>query len=181
MAEWFQTKVKFLRQMDNGLIKAVSEQYLVDAMSFTEAESRIMLEVGEGMREVTMMSVARSNIKEVAFYGDTDLWFKAKVTYVVADEESEKERKVTTYILINAHDVRDAFDRCEEHLKEMLVPFSIPKIEETSFLEVYPYQPGLKSNMRKPTAKEQAAIDADREIEEDVRGHVSKSPASEEE
>ncbi|MEM0996335.1 MAG: DUF4494 domain-containing protein [Bacteroidota bacterium] len=154
MAEWFQTKVKFLRQMDNGLIKAVSEQYLVDAMSFTEAESRIMMEVGEGMREVTMMSVARSNIKEVVFYGDTELWFKVKVVYVVVDEDSEKEKKVTTYLLVNANDVREAYDRTEEHLKEMLVPYTVPKVEETAIIEVFQHQPGWRPGLKRLNEEE---------------------------
>lgn len=157
MSEWFQTKVKFLRQMDNGLIKQITEQYLVDAMSFTETESRVMQEVGEGMREVTMMSVARSNIKEVVFYGDTDLWFKTKVTYSLMDEETEKEKKVTTYLLVNANDVKEAYERTEEHLKEMLVPFQIPKIEESPIIDVFQYQQGLRPGMRKATAEESAA------------------------
>jgi hypothetical protein len=157
MSEWFQTKVKFLRQMDNGLIKQITEQYLVDAMSFTETESRVMQEVGEGMREVTMMSVARSNIKEVVFYGDTDLWFKTKVTYSTLDEETEKEKKITTYLLVNANDVKEAYERTEEHLKEMLVPFQIPKIEESPIIDVFQYQKGLRPGMRKATEEESEA------------------------
>jgi hypothetical protein len=93
MSEYFETTVRFLRQADNGLVKKCTESYLVDAMSFTEAEARVMSDVGEGMREVTMMSSKRSQIKEVIFYGDTDLWFKAKVTYSLMDEESEKDRE----------------------------------------------------------------------------------------
>lgn len=157
MAEWFQAKVKFLRQMDNGLVKQITEQYLVDALSFTECEARVMQEVGEGMREVTMMSVARSPIKEVVFYGDTDMWFKTKVTYSTVDEESEKERKVTTYLLVNANDVKEAYERTEEHLKEMLVPYQIPKIEESPIIDVYQHQQGLRVGMRKATAEESAA------------------------
>lgn len=159
MAEWFQTKVKFLRQMDNGLIKAVTEQYLVDALSFTEAEARILMEVGEGTREITMMSVARSNIKEVVFYGDTDLWYKVKVIYIVADEESEKEKKVTTFLLVNANDLREAYDRTEEHLKEMVVPYSVPQIQETPIMEVYQHQTGWKPGM-KPLRGDDLAEDA---------------------
>ncbi|MFM2377317.1 MAG: hypothetical protein RLZZ165_2414 [Bacteroidota bacterium] len=161
MSEWFQAKVKFLRQMDNGLVKQMTEQYLVDAMSFTETEARVMQEVGEGMREVTMMSVARSNIKEVVFYGDTDLWFRTKVTYSLMDEETEKEKKVTTYLLVNANDVKEAYERTAEHLKEMLVPFQIPKIEESPIIEVYQYQQGLRPGMRKATAEESASARED--------------------
>ncbi len=159
MGEWFQSKVKFLRQMDNGLIKQITEQYLVDAMSFTECEARVMQEVGEGMREVTMMAVAKSNIKEVVFYGDTDMWFKTKVTYNMMDEDTEKEKKITTYMLVNANDVKEAYERTEEHLKEMLVPFQIPKIEESPIIDVYQYEKAMRPGLRKATADESAAKD----------------------
>lgn len=149
MAEWFQAKVRFLRQMDNGLIKQITEQYLVDSLSFTEAEGRVLLEVGEGMREVTMVSVARSPIKEVVFHGDTDMWFKAKVTYSTTDEDTEKERKITTHLLVNATTVKEAYERTEVYLKDMLVPFQIPKIEESPVVEVFQHVPGLTSNLRK--------------------------------
>lgn len=153
MPEWFQTKVKFLKQTDQGLVKAVTEQYIVDAMSFTEAEARITMEVADN-REITMMSIAKSNIKEVVFYGDTELWHKAKVTYIVADEESEKEKKVTTYLLVNSENVHEAYERVQEHLKEMLVPYRIPKIEESPIVEVFPFQAGFKPGLRRAKASD---------------------------
>ena len=144
MSEWFHVKVKFLRQMNNGTIKKVLEQYLVDAMSFSESESRVLGEIGEGMREVTMMAASRSPIKEVVMHGDTDLFFKVKVTYNTMDEDTEKEKKITTYLLVNANDVKEAYERTEEHLRDMLVPFTIPEVKESPILEVFMYQPGLK-------------------------------------
>jgi hypothetical protein len=164
MSEWFQAKVKFLRQMDNGLIKQVTEQYLVDAMSFTETETRVLQEVGEGMKELTMMSVARSNIKEVVVYGDTELWFKTKVTYSDLDTETEKEKKVTTYLLVNANDVKEAYERTGEHLKEMLVPYQIPKIEESPIVEVYQYQKGIRQGLRRMRSEEMEALAAENEL-----------------
>jgi hypothetical protein len=144
MSEWFQAKVKFLRQAENGLVKKITEQYLVDSMSFTECEARVLKEQGEGVREITCQAISRSPIKEVVFYGDTDLWHKVKVTYNIMDEDTEKEKKVTTYLLVNANDAREAYDRTAEHLKEMLVPFQIPKIEESPIIEVYQYQQTLR-------------------------------------
>lgn len=152
MPQWFQTKVKFLKQTDNGLVKAVTEQYLVDAMSFTEAEARVNMEVADNQRELTMMSITKSNVTEVVFYGDTELWHKAKLTYIVADEDAEKEKKVTTYLLVNADNVHEAYERVEEHLKEMLVPYRIPKIEETPIVEVYPFQAGFRPGLRRAKA-----------------------------
>jgi hypothetical protein len=139
MSEWFLAKVKFMRQMDNGLIKQIKEQYLVDSMSFTECEARVTQEVGEGMREVTMMAITKSPIKEVVFYGDTDLWFKVCVKYETMDEETEKTKRITTYLLVNANDAKEAYERTEEHLKEMLVSFKISKVEESPIVDVYQY------------------------------------------
>jgi len=144
MSEWFQSKVKFLRQMDNGLIKSITEQYLVDAMSFTEAEARVTAEIGEGMRKVTMRAISRSNIKEVVFYGDTDLFWKVKVKYALMDEETEKEKKITTYLLVNANDAKEAYERTEEHLKEMLAPFTIDSVVASPIIDVYQYEQALR-------------------------------------
>lgn len=157
MAEYFQAKVKFLKQNENGLIQSVTEEYLVDALSFTEVEARLKMEISEGQREVTLVSVARSNIREVVVYGDTDLWFKVKVTYAVNDDESAKNKKVTLYLLVNANDVEEAYKRTQDHLKEMLVPFQIPEVKETLIHEVYEHIPGLRSSLRPVAAPEIAA------------------------
>jgi len=157
--------------MDNGLIKSITEQYLVNSMSFTECEARVLSEQGEGVREVTCQAIARSNIKEVAFYGDTDLWFKVKVCYNLMDEDTEKEKKISTYILVNANDAREAYDRCAEHLKEMLVPFQIPKVEETNFVDVYDYQQSLRPRASDTVAtdlRNEATTKADKIIESKI-------------
>lgn len=149
MSEWFQAKVKFTKQLDNGLLKVVTEIYLVDSMSFTDCEARVFKEQGEGTREISCQAIARSNIKEVIIYGDTDLWFRVKVTYSLMDEDTEKEKKVTTYMLCNANDAKEAYERTEEHLKEMLVPFSIPEVKETKIIDVYQYQKSAPAGFKK--------------------------------
>jgi hypothetical protein len=87
-----------------------------------------------------MDAISRSPITEIVPYGDTDLWFKCKVVYKDVDPDSGKEKKTTLYILVNANDVNEAYDRCKDHLKSMLVPFEIPKVEETAICEIYQYE-----------------------------------------
>lgn len=158
---WFQIKVKFLKKTEQGLIKPVTEQYLVDAVSFSEAEARITAELADNQREVTMMTITKTKIRETVPYGDTELWHKAKVTYIVADEDTEKEKKFMTYILVNSENVHEAYERCQEHLKEMLVPFRIPQIQESPIVEVYPYLAGFKASLRRPTEEEDFAEKVD--------------------
>ena len=59
MNQYFFAKVSFLRQQNDGTIKKESEQYLVDAMSFTETEARVIKEMGESVRELYFDSIAQ--------------------------------------------------------------------------------------------------------------------------
>jgi hypothetical protein len=148
MTNWFQCKVKYLEEADNGLIRTISASYLVDAMTFTEAEARLTEELAEVLKEFTLMSASRSNIKEVVFYGDTAKWFKCKVTYTTMDEDGEKEKKVTTYVLVNADNIKDTWDRLEDHLSTMQVPYQVPSISESPIEEVLEYQPAEKKSKK---------------------------------
>lgn len=49
MAKWFETKVRFDKTMENGTVKKVTEHYLVDALSFTEAEAQSVLHTRAGI------------------------------------------------------------------------------------------------------------------------------------
>ncbi|MEO1654616.1 MAG: DUF4494 family protein, partial [Bacteroidota bacterium] len=56
------------------------------------------------------------------------------------EHESQKEKKVSKYMLVSAHNVKEAFERIEESLSTMLVPFEIPSIIESPFVEVFVYE-----------------------------------------
>jgi hypothetical protein len=139
MKTWFLCKVKYQKEDENGALKNVSEPYLLDAVSFTEAEARIYEKLGSTIRgEFYVTSINKSNIVDVFYYEDADIWHKVKITYYVA-EESGKEKKITNYMLLTAHDVRQAYDRIFESLHNMLVTFKVPEIVETPIVEVFPF------------------------------------------
>jgi len=162
-ADWFHVKARFLQQMDNGLVKQVKTELLIDAVSFGEAEEKVF-ESLDGFRDIVVDGVAKSKIAELVEVGDSDLRFKCTVKYVLADEEGGKEKNVTTYILVEADDAQEAYERCCLHLKEMLVPFTIPKVEETQISEII-HHTAVKMPKSEPNA--------DRLIE----SKIGKSPA----
>lgn len=134
-------RVKYAKENEQGLLKNVSEQYLVDAVSFTEAEARIYDMLGSVIRgDFQVTNISKSNIVDVFFYEDIDVWYKCKVTYVVADADSGKEKKITQYMLISAHHVKEAYDRIHESLNNMLVSFNVPDITESPIIEIFPYE-----------------------------------------
>ena len=164
MRTWFLCKVKYAKENEEGLLKNVSEQYLVDAVSFTEAEARIYDMLGSVIRgDFQVTSISKSNIVDVFFFDDVDVWHKCKITYIVADADSGKEKKVTQYMLVTAHNVKEAYDRIYESLNNMLVSFNVPEVLESQIVEIFPYEkddeelnPAIPDNL-KPLSEGQSA------------------------
>jgi hypothetical protein len=141
MKTWFVCKVKYQKQDEKGKVKNVSEQYLVDAVSFTEAESRIYEKMGDLIQgDFYVSNISKSNFTDVFHYEDAETWHKCKMTYTLEVEGSGKEKKITNYILLTAPDVKTAYDRVYESLNNMLVDFRVPEISESPILEVFPYE-----------------------------------------
>ena len=139
MKQWFLCKVKYQKEDENGRLKSVTEPYLVDAVSFTEAETRIYEEMGERVRgEFMITGISKSKIIDVFHYEDIDIWFKCKVVYYVA-EESGKEKKIVNQMIVTAHNVKEAYDRIYESLNNMLVSFQVPEVIESPIIEVFNY------------------------------------------
>ena len=141
MRTWFLCKVKYAKQNEEGLLKNISEQYLVDAVSFTEAEAILYDRLASQIRgDFQVTGISKSNIVDVFFYEDSDIWYKCKISYLVADADSGKEKKVTQYMIVTAEDVKNAYDRIQESLSNMLVSFRIPDIVESAIVEVFPFE-----------------------------------------
>ncbi|UZD24298.1 DUF4494 domain-containing protein [Algoriphagus halophytocola] len=141
MRTWFLCKVKYAKENEQGLLKNISEQYLVDAVSFTEAEAILFDRLASQIRgDFQVTSLSKSNIVDVFFYEDADIWYKCKISYMVADGESGKEKKVTQYMIVTAADAKEAYDRIQESLSNMLVSFRVPDIVESPIVEVFPYE-----------------------------------------
>ncbi|OEJ99707.1 DUF4494 domain-containing protein [Roseivirga misakiensis] len=138
MQNWFTCKVKYQKEDENGRVKNVTETYLADALSFTEAEAKIYDEIGQRvMGEFQVTSIAKSKIVDVFEYPEGDVFYQAKVSYMVGDADTGKEKKVTNLMIVHAPDIRVAWDRIHESLNNMLVTFVVPEIKESPILEVF--------------------------------------------
>lgn len=111
MHTWFECKIRYEKTMDNGMNKKVTEPYLVDALSFTEAEARIIEEMTPFISgEFTVSDIKRANYSELfpCEEDSADRWFKCKLYFITSDEKSGAEKKTATNVLVQAADLRDA-------------------------------------------------------------------------
>ncbi|WP_344926436.1 DUF4494 domain-containing protein [Aquimarina addita] len=149
-ATWYECKVKYRKVNDSGVQKVVTEPYLIDAISYTEAETRINEEMSAYVSEefkITNIKVA--NYAEIHPFENSDRWFKSKVSLIAFDEESGKERKTNLYLLVQANDVKEAFDNTNTMMKGTTGDYTIPAISESPIMDVFPYFTGEEDQLEK--------------------------------
>lgn len=138
MANWFECKVRYDKMMENGVVKKVNEPYLVDALSFTEAEARIIEEQTPFISgDFSVSAVKRTKISEI-FRDDTaDKWYLAKVAFITIDEKTAAEKRTVSQILVAGSDFKGAYDNFMDGMKGTLADFELVALTETPLMDVY--------------------------------------------
>lgn len=141
---WFECKVIYEKPVENSAaMKKTPELYLVDALSFTEAEARIIEEMTPfitGSFEVA--NIKRAKYNELFFSDEetADRWFKCKVYYIIPDEKTGKEKKTPNNFLVQSSDLKDAVKKLEDGLKGTMIDYTISSVTETTIMDVYPFK-----------------------------------------
>ncbi len=138
MNNYFLVKVRYDKMMDNGVQKTVTEPYLVDALSFTEAEARITEEITPFASEFTVSAISRYKISE-SFLGNGDRYYRCKLEYITLDEKSGSEKKQGVYFLVQARTIEEARNTIVDEMKKTMIDYDIVKIEETKIMDVFKY------------------------------------------
>ena len=142
MHTWFECKIRYEKMMENGMNKKVTEPYLVDALSFTEAEKRIIEEITPYITgEFTVSDIKRANYSELFFSDDesSDRWFRCKLIFITLDEKSGAEKRTATNVLVQAEDLRDAVKKLDEGMKGTMADYQIGSVAETPIMDVFRY------------------------------------------
>ncbi|MDR1330722.1 MAG: DUF4494 domain-containing protein [Tannerella sp.] len=144
MNNWFECKVSYDKVEEGGMPRRVTEPYLVDALSFTEAEARIIEEVRPFVSgEFTVMDIKRARLTELFFNQDGDRYYRVKVSMDSLDENSEK--KTTVQMLAQASTLREAIDVVDAGMKGSLAGYDVTSVTETALVDVFPFSPESKA------------------------------------
>ncbi|MDR2621297.1 MAG: DUF4494 domain-containing protein [Dysgonamonadaceae bacterium] len=142
---WFECKISYEKMMENGVQKRVTEPYLVDALSFTEAEARIIEEMKPYISgEFTVANIKRARIAELFTNENGDRYYKFKVVFISLDEKNGTEKRTSVTMLAQASDIKEAIAVLEEGMKGTIDDYAIVSVIETMIMDIFPFSPDKK-------------------------------------
>lgn len=142
MQNWHEGVIRYEKVTEEGKVKKVNELYLVNALSATECEARLIEEMTPFITgEFAVKSVKESNYSELFLSEEeaADRYFKCKLFFITLDEKSGAEKKTSTQVLVQAADLRDAVKKLDEGMKGTMADYQICSVVETAIMDVYLY------------------------------------------
>src|SRR5574344_403165 len=135
----FEVKVKYEKMMEDGTNKIVSEFYLVDAMSFTEAEATATEEMSMlAGKKFEIAAIKKVNYAEIikSEGNNEGTWFKCKLAFITIDEKTEKEKKTHVSYLVEGSNLESAKVRMAKAMSSTMIDYEFSKIEETPIMDI---------------------------------------------
>ncbi|GEM_PF-47316 len=139
-ASWFEVGIRYDKTMEDGTQKKVTEQYTVDALSFSEAEARITEEMSayiSGDFKVVTEKVATYG--EI-FFSDKDAddkWYKVKVAFITIDEKTEKEKRSRVTYLVQANSTAKAEKYMHHVMGGTMIDYEVLSVSDTKIMDVF--------------------------------------------
>ena len=142
MEKYFEVKVAYVRAGDDGMMTAVKEVYLVQAVNFGDAEKRTAEYIApytQGELEVT--DIRRAKFSEVYPSDDTndDKWYKCKLEFVTLDESSGREKRSSYVCLVQSSSLSKAVEAVSKLMEDSMIDYSQVGIQETPIMDYVPY------------------------------------------
>ena len=143
-AIWFEAKIRYEKMMEDGILRKVTETYVIDALSFGEAEKRILEEMASYVSgEIDICGLKIAPYKEI-FFADRDMadrWYVAKLAFITIDEKTDKEKKTRVCYLVNAGNINAAVKNIEEQMAGTMIDYDTFNVSETQIMDVFEYKP----------------------------------------
>lgn len=144
---WFECKIRYEKTMEDGSQKKVTELYVVDALSFTEAEASIIEEMSSYISgEFEVKDIKKAAYGEI-FFSDSpsaDRWYKTKLQFITIDDKTEKEKKSNVNYLVHGSTLPGAVKSIDEVMGGTMIDYVIASIAETQIMDVFEYNQMLK-------------------------------------
>ena len=158
-ANWYETTVRYEKTMEDGMQKKISELYVVDAVSFGDAEQSIASEMSAYVSgELEIKNINPAAYGEIFFSenGNDDRWYKAKLQFITLDEKSGKEKRSNVNYLVQAANMNGAIKNIDTVMGGTMIDYVIANISETRIMDVYEHNaPKKQERNDKPEYEEE--------------------------
>ena len=137
---WFETIVRYDKTMESEEVKKVNEVFVVDAITFGEAEesiTRVMRHFVDGDFEVKNINPAPYS--EI-FFSDKDTddkYYRVKLAFITIDEKTQKEKKSKVTYLVQAGSLEQARKNAEEVMNGTMIDYEFVSVTETKIFDVF--------------------------------------------
>lgn len=139
MSQWIEVQARYEKLADNGAPVKVTDPYLVDALSCTEAEARVVEEITPFVSgEFNVLKVSKTKISEIFWDKSGDRFYKAKLNFITIDERSGTEKRSASFIVVQASSFKEAYDNLIESMKGTLANYEVESVAETRYVDVLP-------------------------------------------
>ena len=152
MHNWFECKVRYDKVDENGVSKKVTESFLVDALSCTEAEARATEEVSPYISgEFNVSAVKQAKYSDIFLdeADSADRFFKCKVAFITINEKTGTEKESFTNMLVQASDLREAIKSLDKGMEGSMADYLIKSVAETKIMDVFLYNQESEVNNEK--------------------------------
>ena len=142
-SNWFEVGIRYVRSQDVGAVKAVTEKYAIDALSFTVGESAITEEMAAYISgEFKVKSMQEASYREVFFSDkdDDDCWYKAKLQFIIIDDKSNKEKRSNVTYLVQAKSMHRAISNIDEVMGKTMIDYEIIGLSKTNVYDVFEHK-----------------------------------------
>lgn len=137
---YFKNTIQYVETNDQGFRKLVSEQYLTQSVDWVDAQTTITKELADARSEFMVKGIVPLKLSDIIFAEpeetDVEDWYLCKVEFVTENDKG-KEKRIPQVMLVNAKSVPDANTRILDHLKTMLIPYEVKKVDKSKILEVF--------------------------------------------
>lgn len=157
-SDWFEIKIRYAKTQEDGTLKNVTEHYVVDALSFTEAEGTIM----EEMKAFISGDYKITDIKPAAyheiFFSDMDKddkWYKAKLMFITIDEKSQKEKRSAVTYLVQSASLPGAVKNISDVMGSTMIDYEMASVAETQIMDVFEHESNPENHKKSETVATQ--------------------------
>lgn len=142
-SNWFETKIRLDKTLEDGTQKKVTELYVVEALSFTEAEAKTIAVAKDYCSgDYSVKNITPATYHEIFFSenGKDDKWYKAKLQFITIDEKTEKEKHSDVFYLVQGNSTESAQKNINEVMGHTMIDYVIVSIVETKILDVFEHK-----------------------------------------